>query len=63
MNKDIRDRNPMHDMGAGQIATQLNHDNKEGALIGADSLLAELNQVESMKKVKADYLLENEIIR
>lgn len=50
MNNDIKDRNPMHEMGAGQIATQLNHDNKEGALIGADSLLAELNQVESMKK-------------
>lgn len=50
MNNDTRDRNPMHDMGAGQIATQLNHDNKEGTLIGADTLLAELNQVESMKK-------------
>jgi len=50
MNNDIKDRNPMHDIGAGQIATQLNHDNKEGTLIGADSLLAELNQVESMKK-------------
>lgn len=53
MNSDtnqIKDRNPMHDMGAGQIATQLNHDTKGDTLIGADSLLAELNQVESMKK-------------